>query len=81
MRRLASEIADEYVIACLETERTAFYSRLGWEVWRGPLAGRDEHGLVPTPDQTGVMILQLGKTPALDLDRELTIECQPGRIW
>lgn len=81
LRRLASEIADEYVIACLETERMAFYSRLGWEVWRGPLAGRDEHGLVPTPDQTGVMILRLGQTPALDLDRGLTIECQPGRIW
>jgi aminoglycoside 2'-N-acetyltransferase I len=81
LRRLAGEIADEYAIACLETERTAFYSRLGWEVWRGPLAGRDEHGLIPTPDQTGVMILRLGQTPALDLDRGLTIECQPGRIW
>ncbi|MCL4266253.1 MAG: GNAT family N-acetyltransferase [Anaerolineae bacterium] len=81
LRRLASEIGDEYVIACLETERTAFYNRLGWEVWHGPLAGRDEHGLIPTPDQTGVMILRLGQLPALDLDQGLTIECQPGRIW
>ncbi len=81
MRQLASEIDSEYVIACLETERETFYERLGWEVWRGPLAGRSESGLVPTPHQTGVMILCLTQTPALDLDRGLTIECQPGRIW
>jgi len=81
LRRLAGEIAGEYAIACLETERTAFYSRLGWEVWRGPLAGRNAHGLVPTPDQTGVMVLRLEEIPTLDLDRGLTIECQSGRIW
>jgi aminoglycoside 2'-N-acetyltransferase I len=37
MRQLASEIEHEYVIACLETERPAFYAQLGWELWRGPL--------------------------------------------
>jgi len=81
LRRLASDIAGEYVIGCLETERVAFYERLGWEVWRGPLAGRSVEGLIPTPDQTGVMILRLAQTPALDLDQGLTIECQGGRIW
>ena len=81
MRQLASEIDPEYEIACLETERETFYERLGWEVWRGPLAGRSEEGLIPTPDQTGVMILRLSKTPKLDLDQMLTIERQPGRIW
>jgi aminoglycoside 2'-N-acetyltransferase I len=81
LRQLASEIEDEYVIACLETERAAFYERLGWEVWRGPLAGRREGGLIPTPHQTGVMILRLAQTPALDLEQGLTIECQAGRIW
>ena len=81
MRQLANEIEDEYVIACLETERETFYARLGWEIWRGPLAGRSEQGVIPTPNQTGVMILRLTQTPALDLDQSLTIECQPGRIW
>ncbi len=81
LRQLASEIDGVYVIACLETERAAFYERLGWEVWRGPLAGRSEGGLIPTPHQTGVMILRLAQTPALDLDQGLTIECQAGRIW
>jgi len=80
MRRLAAEI-DDYEIACLQTDRPGFYDRLGWEIWRGPLAGRGEHGLVPTPEQRGVMVLRLATTPPLDLDRQLTIECQPYRIW
>jgi aminoglycoside 2'-N-acetyltransferase I len=81
MRRLAEEIDQEYSLACLETDREGFYERLGWETWRGPLAGRSEQGLVPTPDQHGIMVLRLSKTPQLDLNSLLTIECQPGRIW
>ena len=81
MRQLEREIDGEYEIACLETERESFYQRLGWRVWRGPLAGRSENGLVPTPHQTGIMILRLSRTPALDLDKALSIECQPDRIW
>ena len=80
MRQLAKDI-DDYAIACLETERLAFYERLGWEIWRGPLAGRSEQGLIPTPEQNGIMVLRLPQTPALDLEQGLTIECQTGRIW
>ena len=79
MRHLAA-VVTEYEIACLETDRVAFYTRLGWEVWRGPLAGRRGDELIPTPDQTGILILRLPKTPLLDLDSLLTIEVQ-GRIW
>lgn len=80
MRCLADRIDGEYVIGCLETERVGFYKRLGWELWRGPLAGRSKQGLIPTPEQTGIMVLRLSQTPALDLDSLLTIESQ-GRIW
>jgi aminoglycoside 2'-N-acetyltransferase I len=80
MRRLAAEI-DDYEIACLQTDRPVFYERLGWETWRGALAGRSEHGLIPTPQQRGVMVRRLPRTPPLDLDTQLTIECQPSRIW
>jgi aminoglycoside 2'-N-acetyltransferase I len=80
MDRLAAEIGD-YEIACLQTDRPGFYERLGWEIWRGPLAGRSEHGLVPTPEQRGVMVLRLPRTPPLDLETQLTIEAQPTRIW
>jgi Acetyltransferases len=81
MQQLASEIDPEYVIACLETDRETFYERLGWQTWRGPLAGRGEHGMIPTPEQHGVMMLRLSQTPTLDFDSMLTIECQSGRIW
>lgn len=80
MQYLAAGITD-YEIACLESDRTGFYQRLGWEEWRGPLAGRDETGLALTPNQRGVMALRLPLTPTLDLDRGLSIERQGGRIW
>jgi aminoglycoside 2'-N-acetyltransferase I len=81
MRHLASLSQEEHEIACLETERVKFFERLGWQEWRGPLAGRSEHGLVPTPSQKGIMILSLPRTPALNLFSLLTIECQKNRIW
>ncbi len=80
MRHLATTVMD-YDIACLETGRVSFYTRLGWEPWRGPLGGRTPDGLIPTPDQTGILILRLPRTPPLDLDGLLTIECQTVRIW
>jgi len=80
MRRLAAEIGD-YEIGCLQTDKMGFYERLGWELWRGPLAGRGPDGLIPTPDQHGVMVLRLPRTPAVDLDAPLTVEVQPARIW
>lgn len=80
MRDLAAWIAD-YEIGCLQTDKPGFYSRLGWEVWRGPLSGRDGDGIVPTPQQRGVMILRLPGTPPVDLDGGLSIERQPSRFW
>jgi aminoglycoside 2'-N-acetyltransferase I len=79
MRHLALGITD-YEIGCLETDRVTFYARVGWEEWRGPLAGRQGTELLPTPEQKGIMILRLPQTPPLDLDRALTIEYD-GRIW
>src|SRR3954447_16036728 len=72
---------DDFDVACLQTDIPEFYARLGWEVWRGPLAGRDETGIVPTPEQRGVMVHRLSRTPPLDLDAQLSIERQPNRIW
>ena len=80
MRRLAAEIPD-YEIGCLQTDKPGFYDRMDWELWRGPLAGRGDDGVVPTPNQRGVMVLRLPRTPPLDLDSLLTIEVQPDRIW
>ena len=79
MRHLASVITD-YQIACLETEKISFYARLGWQEWRGPLAGRKEAELMPTLDQKGIMVLALANTPPLNWEGSLTIEYD-GRIW
>jgi aminoglycoside 2'-N-acetyltransferase I len=81
MHRLAEAIGEDFDIACLETESVSFYERLGWEEWRGPLAGRSDDGLIPTPGQKGIMILRLRGTPELDLNLLLTIESHPARIW
>lgn len=80
MQYLSKNI-DDYTIACLETEHPSFYERLGWEVWQGALGGRNEQGVIPTPEQTGIMILRLASTPVLNLDGQLTIECEGERIW
>jgi GNAT superfamily N-acetyltransferase len=80
MRRLAATI-DDYEIGCLQTDIRGFYEPLGWELWRGALAGRDEDQLIPTPDQRGVMVLPLRRTPSIDLDAPLSIEVQSYRIW
>ncbi len=80
MRHLATVLSD-FEIACLATDNAvAFYARLGWEVWRGPLAGRRATELLPTPDQKGIMILRLARTPPLDVESLLVIEYD-GRIW
>ena len=80
MRALASGI-DDYDVGCLQTDIPEFYERLDWELWCGPLSGRSGDDLIPTPEQTGVMILRLERTPVFDLDGSLSIEQQPTRIW
>ena len=79
MRRLAEEIRG-YEIGGLCPARLAFYERLGWERWRGPLALRTAEGLRHTPDETA-MILRTPRTPPLDLDALLTIEWRAWEPW
>jgi aminoglycoside 2'-N-acetyltransferase I len=59
----------------------AYYERLGWELWRGPLYVRAEAGLLRSPNDGEVMILRLPKTPDLDFDRSLSIEWREGEVW
>ena len=50
-------------LAALSPSNARFYSRLGWELWRGPLAIRHEDRIEPTPSDEEVMILRLPRTP------------------
>lgn len=79
MRHLASLIS-EYEIGGLKTERVSFYTRLGWEAWRGSLFGLKAGERVLTPEHETVMILRLPQTPRLDLDGVITIQFD-GRFW
>lgn len=82
--RLLLEIAGRlahYDIAALSPSSEAFYARLGWESWRGPLSTRTAHGIELTPDES-VMILRLPNTPAeLNLDAPLSVEWRAGEVW
>lgn len=82
MTHLAETIyREDYALAALETDKPGFYTRLGWEVWPGPLGVRKENGVLATPEFEGrVLILRTSRTPELDLASLLTIEDQ-GRSW
>ena len=80
MKRVEEEIQG-YDLGALSPFSVAYYERLGWELWRGPLYIRTEKGLVPTPSDEHVMILRLPKTPALDVNVSLSAEWREGELW
>lgn len=83
MRRLAhAMIALPYEIGGLSTSTPEFYASVGWEQWRGPLAGRAGGSYIATVEDDPVMILRLSATPPLEINSDLlSIEQQGGRIW
>lgn len=79
MHQLIDEVAD-YDLAALGPSDPAFYTRLGWQTWCGPLAIRIEGGTRPTPDGR-VMVHFLPKTPAVDLAAPLSAEWRRSALW
>lgn len=79
MIRLAEEITD-FEIGGLCTGSPEFYSRLGWQVWTGPLFNRKDDQLIPTSGGP-VMVLPLPNTPEIDLSAPLSIEWREGEVW
>ena len=82
LRALADAIvaSGAYELAVLSPSDRAFYARLGWEPWRGPLLVATDAGVEPTPDEE-VMILRLPRTPPLDLDAPLVAPWRTGEVW
>jgi hypothetical protein len=84
LRRLAGELVADgsWEMGALSPSVPGFYSRLGWEIWQGPLAIRREGNLEPSAPDEQVMILRLPRTPAdLDLTSLLTAEWRVGEVW
>ena len=82
MRRLADEVRarPHYDVAALCAGPVAFYERLGWRRWPGPLGVRTERGVEATPDED-VMLLRLPTTPPLDETALLTVEWRELEAW
>jgi aminoglycoside 2'-N-acetyltransferase I len=83
MRRIMLEAeAHQFEIGGLSTGRIDYYRRLGWELWRGPLCYRLQGRVVSMPEENGAMVYRLSRTPALDLDRPLSVEWREGpEVW
>jgi GNAT superfamily N-acetyltransferase len=79
--RAAAEELERFELGALSPSDAAFYERLGWERWRGPLAVRTATGLEATPDEE-VMIRRTQHSPELlDLSWPLSVEWRPGEVW
>lgn len=80
MMRVAAEIR-EYDVGALSPFSVAYYARLGWERWQGPLLIRKDGRLLPTPPGENVMIMRLPLTLPLDLHATLSVEWREGEVW
>ncbi|WP_081763240.1 GNAT family N-acetyltransferase [Imhoffiella purpurea] len=75
------KLLNSFDLAALSPSEESFYSRLGWELWKGPLFYRSLHGeQIETPDEQ-VMIYRLPLTGDLDLNSSLSCEWRKGDIW
>ncbi len=84
MKRIVEEIKEsqDFDLAGLAPFSVAYYERLGWELWRGPLFIRMDEGLLPCSKAEGdVMILRLPNMPDLDLATPLSAEWREGELW
>ena len=79
MRRLQDEVSG-FDLAALSPADAAWYERLGWERWRGPLFIVKDGVAQATPDDE-VLVYRTPRTGALDLDAALTGEWRPFELW
>ena len=79
MRRLQNEIAD-YDLGALSPAEPAWYERLGWVRWQGPLLIDKDGEIRPTPGEV-VMIYHTPRSGMPDVTMSLTAEWRPFELW
>jgi aminoglycoside 2'-N-acetyltransferase I len=74
-------LIQQYDIGVLSPSEPDFYARLGWVLWKGPLAYMQKGELIETPEEE-VMVYYLPKTPkSLNLQARLIADWRPGEVW
>lgn len=82
MRRVTEILHTEQNLGALATSSHGFYTRLGWERWRGPSFVRDGDETRRTADEdAGIMVLRYGATAGLDLEASILCESRVGDDW
>lgn len=82
MRAASDLVRDGYELGALGTGSVGFYTRFGWEVWRGPLAVRRRDHDERTPEEEGsVLVLRTPATGTLDPEAPLTCDERTGDVW
>jgi aminoglycoside 2'-N-acetyltransferase I len=82
VQALDAIVQEDYQLGGLSTGRSSFYERLGWLLWRGPLAVRTAEADVPTIFERGaVFVLPTRRVPDPDLDATLVCDLRSGDDW
>ncbi len=81
LMRAVPALIDSFQLGALSPSDEAWYARLGWELWRGPLSVRERDTVVNTPEEE-IMILRLPRTPSsLNVRAPLACDWRPGEVW
>ena len=82
MEAIGEQIRSTFELGALGTGRHAFYQRLGWETWGGPMFVREPAGLERTRDDEGyLLVLRTPASPSFDLTEPISCEWRPGDVW
>jgi aminoglycoside 2'-N-acetyltransferase I len=82
MRAVGTIIGSDFEMGALTTGNPGFYSRLGWEPWRGPTYAQSPTGRVRTSaNDDNVMILRTVRTYDLETSPALVCEWREGKVW
>lgn len=75
-------LVQDFQLAALAPSDAAFYQRLGWRLWQGPLSYIDPFGAqIETPEEQ-VMIFPLPLTPSdLDVRASLSTKWRAIEVW